>query len=434
MSVKIGSRTAVSYSGVYREDVFEDCIGSIYFMNQNDLTAFAEGSNAELVTIGSTQTKSYIYPNFAKGVYQGPGGTIATVNITDGSAEASPFAIRTPKQFRNINAMAANSSTKFFKQERDLNFADTNIGGLSSFNSSIVSNAFSGEYNGSGKRLENLTLNNSGKSMALFESNWGVIKDVCMHNINVIGGSNSACLVGINKGSINTILIDGLRISASGRYIGAIAGDNSTNGSINNCLVMSLGDKGGSGKNTIYTSYYSSVYSPYVGGVTGRNRTDSHGIKNVCVIDLQETPERCFVHSNDASNRTAGIVGYNEQALENAIHLAMPPYGDVYSIRCQFPICRYDRTIPLRPRTTNTYYLRIFNYYLLGEDTGIGRYTDNNYNSGGFNYLSFENSSIEFLKLDPTFWDKVTGYPYPYLKSFPIPRSWPRVNNLTILQ
>lgn len=426
LSVRIGSRTAVSYSGVYREDVFDDCIGSIYFMNQNDLTAFAEGSNAELVTIGSTQTKSYIYPNFAKGVYQGPGGTIATVNITDGSAEASPFAIRTPKQFRNINAMAANSYLKFFKQERDLNFADENIGGLSSFNLAIVSNAFSGEYNGSGKRLENLTLYNSSKSMALFDSNWGVIKDVRMHNINVTGGSNSACLVGINRGNINTILIDGLRIYAYGQFVGGITGHNSTNGYVNNCMVMALGDEGGSGKNTIY----STSSEAYIGGIAGCNHRDSRGIENVCVLDLQRSPQRCFVHSSNSSNTTSGIVGYNEQTLENAIHLAMPPYGKVGSLlfNSQFPICRYDRTIPLRPRTTNTYYLQIFTYDLLGERTGIGRYTNNNYSSGGFNYLSFANATIDFLNLDPTYWEKVSGYPYPKLKSFPKPETWPVKN------
>ena len=397
-----------SIAGISSRDLFDDYEGVIYGINQDELGVSNTADITYQVTFDNSKTNFYIYRNFAKGVY-------STSSITDGGALASPYVIRTPKQFRNINRMAAYSSSKFFKQERDLNFADENIGGLSSFNSSIVSNAFSGEYNGSGKRLENLTLNNRSESMALFKSNWGVIKDVRMHNINVIGGSNSACLVGINRGNINTILIDGLRIYAYGQFVGGITGHNSTNGYVNNCMVMALGDEGGSGRNTIY----STSSEAYIGGIAGCNHRDSRGIENVCVLDLQRSPQRCFVHSSNASNTTAGIVGYNEQILENAIYLAMPPYGNVLFELSQFPICRYSRT-GYDHKTSKTYYLRAFDFQLLGMDTGIGRYT-----------TAFVNSSLD---LPIEYWNKITGYPYPYLKSFPIPRSWPQVNDLIILQ
>lgn len=393
-----------------------DCSLILYSMSHKNINPIGD-TNAVGVFVNNAQTTAnYIYPNFAKVI-----STSSAINT--GTAGYPPFSIRTPKQFRNINAIASlDGGARYYSQERDLNFADTNIGGAASFATAIITNEFKGNYDGTGKAIRNLTLNNTNESMALFRTNSGTLRDMRLYNINVTGKDKTSCLVGTNNGTIETILIDGLRIIASGRFVGAIAGENMANGFINNCLVMANAET----DSPIYSSYNNSTSSPNVGGITGINRKASRGIKNVCVLDKCQTPSKPFVNGIDANNATAGIVAYNEASIENAVYLAMPPYGYVYGNSCQFPICRY-MGLPTH-NTSNTHYLRILTRTLRGENTGIARQTENNYIVGNYEYISFNNASIVFLKLDPTYWEKVSGYPYPKLKSFPVPESWPVKN------
>lgn len=380
---------------------------NFYPMSHKNINPIKHTNAVSMLINGAQTSTNYIYPNFAK--------LITTSSAIDTN---TPFFIRTPKQFRNINAIASlDGNTRTYRQERDLNFADTNIGGAATFSSAIISNEFRGTYDGRGKQIANITLNDRTGSMALFRENTGVLFNMRLYNINVTGGSNTSCLVGINYGEIRQVLIDGLKITSNGQGIGPIAGINSLNGLIDNCLVMATGENS--------SLIYSSHTNPFIGGIAGLNDYNSRGIKNVCVLDKRKALNTPFVNSIKASNTTAGIVGHNQSLLKNAIYLAMPPYASFNQINCQFPICRYYGVSA--NNTQNNYYLRLFSYYLRGEKTGIGRKTYNRYYDPGnqTNYYSFDELSVEYLGLDPVFWERVPNYPYPKLKSFPTPLTWP---------
>jgi hypothetical protein len=127
--------------------------------------------------------------------------------------------------------------------------ADIDLGSSGTFSSAVIapdtSNwssyydgvSFTGDFNGAGHIISNLSINDMGSGndyMGLFGYVDGQISNLKLENINIVESGNGACFIagitGTNDGSIRNCSVTG-SISCSGynpNYIGAIAGYNSS--------------------------------------------------------------------------------------------------------------------------------------------------------------------------------------------------------------
>lgn len=370
-----------SSSRIVQNSLFEDYSNASFYPVSQDLIPAQSAFKASAVSYDSELLSSFIYPNNAKGVY--------SANLIDQGTAQNPLVIRTPLQLKRINS---GNNSKYFKQECDINFSKTRIGGSASFSSSIVGGDFTGVYDGNGKLISDLKLNNTTySSLALFSSNKGTLKNMRLLRFTIDGGASSSCLAGINRGNIEQVLIASSKIQSYGEYAGAVAGHNYTDGKISDCMVTGNSSLG-------YVVY---GYN-YVGAITGCNHEGSKGISNVCVVDLNPKCATAFVHSPNTDQNTGGIVGRNDAEVINGLYIAKAPYWDD-----NYPIDGNGSKINL---TQNCFFLKGFNASV----TDYG-------NSSGYTMTGFAN----VLNLPVKYWTFSKDYPYPQLISFSVPQSWP---------
>lgn len=230
---------------------------------------------------GSNQSCGMIVPHFAKGVYIVGAGAIAN------------HAIRTPQQMRNISALTNHSDSylvnpsygKVFRQERNLDFSVTSIGGVY-LNGSVVDDLFHGTYN----------------------------SDLSKSIYNVKIDASSAKDIGVfsrNNGRINQVILKASTIKGS-TQVGGIVGENWFGGVIDKSQVIGTGNNE-QDKITI-------TGTSMVGGIVGANRgevignTDPETATEVTIATVSG-----WVDIAASSHAAGGVAGYSNKLIKTVL-------------------------------------------------------------------------------------------------------------------
>lgn len=395
-SIKIGNST-FTCPQVISSSIWEDyATGSFYPINQNELIKKETGNYyAVSVSINTKATSQYVFPHFAKGVYQ-----TSTVYNTESKGS---FNIRTPLHFRSINNVF-NPLSNYYLQDHNIDFSKTSIGGFKdNITSPLIIGLFEGVYDGNNNHIKNMTFYNpSSPYLSLFEQNAGLLKNLHLYNISNVSAGSTGCLTGINQGTIEKVLIENCILYSYGAYLGFLAGHNYENGNINHCMVIADSRR----NKAVYN------YHQYTGAIVGCNHQSSGGITNICVIDINpnaQTDSVPIVHSNLADNFMGGIVGQNNALLSNVLFIGKIPNGTN-----KYPISGVNNT-----------YGTIDQCYFLDVPLIITPGSNQPTLTGGG--TGFRTKEAASLNLNSAYWiiDNKEGYPYPRLKDFPIPSDWP---------
>lgn len=390
--VRIGAKAYLS-NLIPDNSLLTDYSGAIALINQNSIGAESQLSPLSVYIDNRVTASGYLYPNFAKGIYSSA--------IMDDGIEKNPFLIRTPKQLQNINTILAYTTNKYFAQDCDIDMSAITVGGMSTFGKAVVGN-FMGNYNGNSYFINNLKIVGQ-TSLALFQSSSGRLSKISMRNSSISGNSNVACLAADNSGTIEQIYITQPKVisnsTTSNSYAAAIAGHNY--GTITNCLIE---------VNTSSMTASIQGSGRGVGAVTGCNHTLSAIVSDICVVDLDSRMSFSAVKGGSIEF-VGGVVGKNAGYVINILYLARAPYY-------QNKYCQ--------PIIGNKGYLSEDNYgvtsgfYLKGSSVNSGNAYDT---SVGYNTTSFINTTT----ITGGLWTKISEYPYPMLKSFNRPLSYPVV-------
>lgn len=395
-SIQIGNST-FSCSQVISSSIWEDyASGSFYPVNQNNLIKTENNDTYALsVSFNNKATSQYVFPHFAKGVYQ-----TSTVYNTESKGS---FNIRTPLHFRSINNVF-NPLSNYYLQDHNIDFSKTNIGGFKdNITSPLIIGLFKGVYDGNNNHIKNMTFYNpSSPYLSLFEQNAGLLKNLHLYNISNVSAGSTGCLTGINQGTIEKVLIEDCILYSYGAYLGFLAGHNYVNGNINHCMVIADSRN----NKAVYN------YEKYTGAIVGCNHQYSRGITNICVIDKNpnaKTDLVPIVHSNYSNSSMGGIVGQNNALLSNVLFIGKVPNGDF-----KYPISGINNT-----------YGTIDQCYFL--DVPLITTSESGQIPVAGGGIGFRTQGADTLKLDPDYWiiDNKNGYPYPRLIDFPIPSDWP---------
>lgn len=376
--------------------IWEDyATGAFYPVNQQNIKITKGISNAFPVGINGKATSQYVFPLFAKGVYQAS-------TFADG-VEGKSFKIRTPLHFRNIINVDS-SAWKHYLQEHDIDFSKTSIGGIDSLTAPVFEyeSGFIGCLDGGMKKITGLYLTgaNDGKYSSLFEYNYGTIKNIHIINGQIKGYQHAGFITGVNNKTVENCIIENSCISNEYSMAGFIAGSN--DGTINNCMVIANSQA----KKIITGTDWSNNF----GGIAGQN---TGTISNVAVIDINPLSFSAnpIITSGAPDGFIGGIVGSNEGTLTDAVYIASPPTGEN----------RY-RYYPITGNQTKDHENSWQKCYFIEPIDNLGDLV-----GGG---IAKPISGFGIGDLDPNHWvyDKINGYPFPRLKKLPketVPTSWP---------
>lgn len=375
------------------DNIFVDYhVGSLYGIIQDknmNMETF-KSSKSHLVIFDNKPLNQYVFPFLANGVY-------GSFKVEDGYSEIKPLIIRTAEHFMTMHYVKIlpedRNKDEYYKQEHDIDFKNKE------FKTNIHIGENRNNFNGGGNKIRNLKFNNLYDAyMSIFEKNYGVLKNIHLINCYMVGGGSSGLLTGINYGIIENIVIEDCYVQGGGSNIGYISGQNivfENGGIINNCMI--LGDSRENAK-SVLRNYYS-----YTGGVTGYNGFGAN-VSNICIVDKNTSMnvDCSIIFSNNYFDFLGGIVGHNSGNVSNTVFIGRYPCED----GIKWPI-------------TGGYINAIKSFYtdypsLTGELRGGGEARS----IGGF---GIEN-------LDTDYWVKDDKFPFPRLKSLPIPTSWPVAN------
>jgi len=247
--------------------------------------------------------------------WQNPDGTpigpFAIQPSGSGTAE-DPYQVA---NLSNLYWITQNNSSwnKYFVQTADFNSSPSSTWNNSAGFSPIGNFAkpFSGTYNGQGHTINGLYINSgSGQFLGLFGyTNFAVIQNLGVTNVNITGGYNTGGLVGCNNyTTVSNCYCTG-NVYGNYDYIGGLMGIN-YHATVNNCYSTgdvngrnSVGGLVGAGQTsaTLSNSYSTCIVtgSSYTGGLVGVNITSS-------------TVSNCYSTGNvSGTDAVGGIVGWN---------------------------------------------------------------------------------------------------------------------------
>lgn len=281
-TIKLGSGAAIKSKKI--EGV--DSGYNLYAVNQTGTagsTTFvlpAAITPVPLYFDGNAVESYKIIPHVAKGVYL--------------YNDLPEYSIRTPQQMRNLSALttsdlwASAATGKKFRQERDLDFSKTMIGG-GALSGPVVDEHFGGtyegKYNGELKVISNVIINAPNSDyVGLFSQSAYPINDITLKSSTITGGN----------------------------YVGAITGRNyGINGAINRPRV--IGTNSGAGKMTIKGT-------SNVGGISGKNETSITGnTELVAVTEVTVAEVSGWVDITGTGNNVGGIVGENNNKIDKVL-------------------------------------------------------------------------------------------------------------------
>lgn len=308
-----------------------------------------------------------IIPHFAKGV-------------SDWNPSDATYYIRTPQQLRNTSAITTTeynlnpitnpSAGKILKQERDLDFSMTNIGG-GELKGPVVDDMYEGTYISTpDKSIYNLTIKASDMdNIGIFSQVNSEIKDVIVKtatiigkdNVGVIAGQNwwggqinQARIIGTNTstGSINITGVNNVgglvginrniiagndkidsatgltyaevtgwvNITGSGQRVGGIAGYNADK-QINRVLVYGVYSNS-STAGDVTPALIKIRGQQYVGGITGVNDATIEGNMTRAGTDIKHLPDVGGVINIEGGDWVGGIAGMNNGKL-NSVNIRL---------------------------------------------------------------------------------------------------------------
>jgi hypothetical protein len=176
---------------------------------------------------------------------------------------------------------------------------------------------FTGNYDGNGKTISNLTINAPTEDyQGLFGciDSGAVVKNVGLVNCSVVGRSDVGGVVGMNNGTVQNCYSTG---SVSGMDAGGVVGSNWENSStVQNCYSTGsvsgryaggvVGNNAGTVQNCYATGNVSS--DVYGGGVVGQNYGSG-------------TVQNCYATGTVSGMDTGGVVGENFGTVQNCVAL-----------------------------------------------------------------------------------------------------------------
>ena len=167
---------------------------------------------------------------------------------------------------------------------------------------------FSGHYSGERYYISNLNIKGDANNVGLFSFSNGVIENVRLSDIEIVGGYNVGSIAGTNRGTIVGCVVERGSIKG-GSAVGGIVGLNSPNGKISDC--------GNKGK---VCNAVNAVDGKYFGGIVG--------INNGLVIDCYNIGSV----NSDIQNimYVGGIAGLNQTIGNAAVIEKTYNMGDVY--------------------------------------------------------------------------------------------------------
>lgn len=278
-------------------------------INNVNIADSIDGGSYTFANITANQTIEVI---FKSPIFCGGEGTLA-----------SPYLICTVEQLKNfadyVNVGNGNATKdKYYKLINDIDLSKYDWVPIGDNNTSSNITCFQGNFDGNGKMIQNLTINNpTGNSVGLFGCTYNAsITNIGIENCNIIASFEIGALVGKNNyySTISNCYATG-SISGNNYYAGGLVGSNYDHSSISNCYttvnVIGKNSVGGfAGRNDNYSTV-SNCYATgdvngnnyYVGGMIGRNYNNS-------------TISNCYATGNVSSglDYVGGLVGYNYNA------------------------------------------------------------------------------------------------------------------------
>lgn len=271
----IRSKKVVGASGDY----------TLYAINQTGVAGSSTFNLPNVITpvplyFDGNSVESYkIIPHVAKGA--------SLYGLTE-------YSIRTPQQMKNLSALTtadpfyAGTSGKTFRQERDLDFSKTTIGG-GALSGAVVDDHFGGtyegKYNGEAKSILNVTISAPATEyVGLFSHSASAINDITLKSSSITGGN----------------------------YVGAISGRNyGMNGAINRPRV--IGTDNGAGKMTIKGG-------SNVGGIAGINDAVITGNPElVATTEITVAEVSGWVDIAGTAGNVGGIAGNNSNKIDKVL-------------------------------------------------------------------------------------------------------------------
>jgi len=296
---------------------FEDNDGNVLFrlyIPNNILESFADGANpisltffknsgADAVSMFSAKINPLFAPT-ANGVIRSP-RHIDNIDRAPGGVYTQQLNVDFSLYCKELAAdYDLDSNTKLLPEE------------------AIVTGIFTGEYNGNGKLISNVTINAvaSDNNIGLFEQNSGVIRNVTLQSASItgenqVGGIASNTIAGsiITDCIMNTVSIIGTN------NVGGIAGDTAAGSTITDCKLYAVSISGTSNIGGIAGTHNGTITRSFVGmnpsGSSSENSVKGTsyvgGIAGVNMGDISISyVENTKIGTSSTSTNVGGIAGY----------------------------------------------------------------------------------------------------------------------------
>ena len=189
--------------------------------------------------------------------------------------------------------------------------ANIDIGGINNWTPiGTEATPFTGTYDGDGKTISNLKINDSGNdNKGLFGYINGVVKNVRMNTVVITGKNRIGGVAGqIIGGTVQNCYVVNINIEGND-IVGGVAGGNSGNGNIINCYATgriignsTIGGLVGVNAATVQNCYaVVNISGGDVGGVVGQNNG---------------TLQNCYATGNAEGSWAGGVAGGNSGTLQ----------------------------------------------------------------------------------------------------------------------
>ena len=162
-----------------------------------------------------------------------------TFSLAGGGTTADPYLIYTAADLKQINLKLSS----IYKLMNDINLTGNRFYMIGSNR-----NNFSGTFDGSGKTISNLTLDNPNGSYAgLFGNNGGTIKNLVLSNFTIDADNYIGALAGYNSGTITGVSLNNINITARDNTGGLVGYNTGTllESSLSNINISGLSYTGG---------------------------------------------------------------------------------------------------------------------------------------------------------------------------------------------
>ncbi len=240
------------------------------------------------------------------------------LNVTESGNEEAPFTIANADQLQNItnNPLLKRDSIyevkECYKLVNEINLSDIEwkpIGEITE--SGNVIDSFSGQLDGNGYTIKNLTIESEASYQGLFACVSGTLKNINIENFVVKGKNNVGSLAGYNTKEILNCTVKNSEITSTGNNVGGLIGYSV--GTVNENTTVNINVKGndnigglvGNSSNIISNNEVESI-------VNGHNSVG--GLVGYSVSTVNNNVAEVTVKAND---NVGGLIGLSGGATNN---------------------------------------------------------------------------------------------------------------------